>query len=132
MISGIQTQEEKETIVQELEEHTTIWGIVTELAIQAGEGKKKVEIPAIYKHFKRLFSKEASHRFPPSRPWDHTIKLKPDTPDAIPFKVYPMTPTEDKALEEFIQEQYAKGYIRPLKSPYASPFFFIKKRDGKL
>ena len=43
-----------------------------------------------------------------------------------------MTPTEDKALEEFIREQYAKGYIRPLKSPYASPFFFIKKRDGKL
>ena len=43
-----------------------------------------------------------------------------------------MTPTEDKALEEFIREQYEKGYIRPSKSPYASPFFFIKKRDGKL
>ena len=43
-----------------------------------------------------------------------------------------MTPSEDKALEEFIREQYAKGYIRPSKSPYASPFFFIKKRDGKL
>ena len=43
-----------------------------------------------------------------------------------------MTPSEDKALEEFIQEQYAKAYIRPSKSPYASPFFFIKKRDGKL
>ena len=36
-----------------------------ELAIQAGEGKKKVEIPTVYKHFKRLFSKEASNRFPP-------------------------------------------------------------------
>ena len=43
-----------------------------------------------------------------------------------------MTPAEDKALEEFIWEQYEKGYIKPSKSPYASPFFFIKKRDGKL
>ena len=43
-----------------------------------------------------------------------------------------MTQAEDKALEEFIREQYAKGYIQPSKSPYASPFFFIKKRDGKL
>jgi hypothetical protein len=25
-----------------------------------------------------------------------------------------------------------KGYIRPSKSPYASPFFFVRKKDGKL
>ena len=132
VIAGLQTQEEKETIVHELEESTTIRGIATELAIQAGEGKKKVEVPAIYNHFERLFSEEASQRFPPLRPWDHAIELKAETPDAIPCKVYLMTPAEDKALEEFIREQYAKGYIRPSKSPYTSPFFFIKKRDGKL
>ena len=132
VIVNLQSQEEKETIVRELEESTTIQGIATELAIQAGEGKKKVEVPAIYSCFKRLFSEEASQRFPPSHPWDHAIELKAETPDAIPCKVYPMTPAEDKALEEFIWEQYAKGYIRPSKSPYASPFFFIKKRDGKL
>ena len=122
----------KEEIVWELEEYTTIQGIAMELAIQAGEGKKKTKLPAVYDCFKRLFSEEASQRFPPSRPWNHTIDLKPEVPDEIPCKVYPMTPAEDKALEEFIQEQYVKGYIRPSKSPYASPFFFIKKRDGKL
>ena len=132
VIAGLQTHEEKSKIIKELEETTTIRGIATELAIQAGEGKKQVEIPAIYDRFKRLFSEEASQRFPPTRPWDHAIELKTDAPNAIPCKVYPMTPTEDKALEEFIQEQYEKGYIRPSKSPYASPFFFIKKRDGKL
>ena len=52
VIAGLQTQEEKENIVRELEEVTTIRGIATELAIQAGEGKKKVEIPAIYDRFK--------------------------------------------------------------------------------
>ena len=102
VIAGLQTPEEKDDIVRELEETTTIRGIATELAIQAGEGKKKVKIPEVYDRFKRLFSEEASQRFPPSRPWDHAIELKPDVPDAIPCKVYPMTPTEDKALEEFI------------------------------
>ena len=97
-----------------------------------GEGKKKVEIPECYAKFKRLFSEEASHRFPPKRTWDHAIEFKANAPDVIDCKVYPMTLTEDMALEEFIKEQHAKGYIRPSKSPYASPFFFIKKRDGKL
>ena len=128
VIAGIQMQEEKEQIIRKLEESTTIRGIAMELAIQAGEGKKTVKIPAEYDHFKRLFSEEVSQRFPLSRPWDHAIELKPDTPDAIPCKVYPMTPAEDKVLEEFIREQYAKGYIRPSKSPYASPFFFYKEK----
>jgi hypothetical protein len=43
-----------------------------------------------------------------------------------------MTPDEDKALEKFLHEMQNRGYIRPSKSPYASSFFFIKKKDGKL
>ena len=43
-----------------------------------------------------------------------------------------MTRTKDDALDEFINEQLAKGYIRPSISPYASSFFFIKKKDRKL
>jgi hypothetical protein len=43
-----------------------------------------------------------------------------------------MTWVEDEALDLFIDEQLEKGYIHPLKSQYASSFFFIKKKDGKL
>ena len=39
---------------------------------------------------------------------------------------------EDQALVAFLDEQLKKGYIRPSKSPYTSPFFFIKKKDRKL
>ena len=39
---------------------------------------------------------------------------------------------EDKALKKFIKEQMEKGYIQKSKSPYASAFFFIKKKDRKL
>ena len=127
------THEDKLKVVKQLEGQSRVRGIATELAIQAGEGKKKkVEIPPQYAKFKHLFSEEASHHFPPKRTWDHAIEFKPDTPDIIDCKVYPMTQTEDMALEEFIKEQHAKGYIHPSKSPYASSFFFIKKQDGKL
>ena len=39
---------------------------------------------------------------------------------------------EDMALDLWIDEQLEKGYIEPLISLYASSFFFIKKKDGKL
>ncbi len=64
--------------------------------------------------------------------WDHTIDLLPDAPKAIDCKIYPMARGEEDSLQEFIKEQLEKGYIRPSKSPYSSPFFFIKKKDGKL
>ena len=85
--------EDKEEIINQLQEQCTIGGIATELAIQAGEGKKKVEVPPQYAKFKCLFSEEASHRFPPTRAWDHAIDFKPETPDVIDCKIYPMTQT---------------------------------------
>ena len=60
------------------------------------------------------------------------IEFKKGTPDAIDCKVYSMSRTEDEALKEFLEEQLTKGYICPSKSPYASSFFFITKKDGKL
>jgi Reverse transcriptase (RNA-dependent DNA polymerase) len=46
--------------------------------------------------------------------------------------VYPLSLTEDIALQKFIAENLEKGYIRQSKSPYAFPFFFIKKKNGDL
>jgi len=48
------------------------------------------------------------------------------------YKTYNLTPEETKELDSFLDEQLAKGYIRPSKSPMASPFFFVSKKDGKL
>ena len=95
---------------------------------QMGEGK----IPAKYHCHLSVFSEEASHRFPEPCIWDHAIELKPGAPSSIPGRVYQLTQDEQKALLKFVQEQQAKGYICPSKSPYAAPFFFIKKKDGKL
>jgi len=64
--------------------------------------------------------------------WDHTIEFKEGSPDAIDCKVYPLNQTEDQVVWDFIKTELDKGYIRVSKSPYASPFFFIRKKDGKL
>src|SRR6266404_589348 len=126
------TDAAKQRIVNILTEEVAINSISTDLAQQAEQYTTKVEVPEKYHQHARVFSKEAAQRFPPTRPWDHAIELKPETPDVINCKIYPLTQTEDQALVAFLDEQLKKGYIRPSKSPYASPFFFIKKKDGKL
>ena len=103
-----------------------------ELAVAAGQQQTKSQIPIEYQRFAALFSEEESRRFPPQRKCDHAITFKLGAPDSINCKIYPMTRTEDAALDKFIDEQLEKGYIRPSQSPYTSPFFFIKKKDGAL
>ena len=47
-------------------------------------------------------------------------------------KVYPLSSEEQKELDAFLEENLRSGRIRSSKSPMASPFFFVKKKDGKL
>ena len=106
--------------------------LASKLAEQAGTQMGSGKIPAKYQHHIQVFSEEAARWFPEPHIWDHAIKLKPGAPPSIPGKVYQLTQDEQKALLKFVQEQQAKGYIWPSKSPYVAPFFFIKKKDGKL
>ena len=104
----------------------------TELAIKAQQYTKKVEVPVEYQQFAKVFSEQESKRFPPKRAWDHAIEFKRDAPDAVDCKVYPMNRIEDEAIQKFLRDELEKGYIRESKSPYASSFFFVRKKDGKL
>ncbi len=131
-IGRMVTEEAKQRIVDILTGDSTINSILTDLAQQVEQYTAKIDIPEKYKQHAKVFNEEVSQRFPPKRPWDHTIELKLETPDVIDCKIYPLTQEEDKALVTFLDEQLKKGYIRSSKSPYASPFFFIKKKDGKL
>jgi hypothetical protein len=89
-------------------------------------------VPSQYHSHAKVLSEEAAHRFPASREWDHAIDLKPDAPTTLDCKVYPLSPGEDDALQAFLSENLDKGYIHQSKSPYAFPFFFIKKKNGDL
>ena len=91
-----------------------------------------VSVPEQYQAYERVFSEEASHEFPLSRPWDHAIDLKPSAPVALPGKLIPLSQAELVELRAFVKEHRMSGTIRPSKSPYKARFFYIKKKDGKL
>jgi len=87
-------------------------------------------IPPEYHEYLDVFDEKTADRFPKSRVWDHKIEMKPGfEPKA--FSAYKLTPEECKQQELFVRENLKKGYIRPSKSPMASPFFFISKKDGR-
>jgi hypothetical protein len=89
-------------------------------------------IPQEYRRHLKVFSETQAQRLPPDWPWNHAIDLKPDALSSIRGRIYPLTQLENKALKKHLKQQLAKGYIRPSKSPYAAPFFFIKKKNRTL
>jgi hypothetical protein len=89
-------------------------------------------VPEPYRDFAKVFSEEESHRLPKHQPWDHAIDLEPNAVTHWKVKSYPMSPAEQVELDKWLEENLAKGYLQPSKSPMASPVFFIKKKDGKL
>ena len=108
----------------------------TELAQKANQDKPKRTfeeiVPEEYRQYSKVFSESESERLPEHKPYDHGIDLKPDAPETLRSKVYPMPPNEQEELDRFLEENLRKGYIVPSKSPMASPVFFVKKKDGKL
>jgi hypothetical protein len=65
------------------------------------------------------------------RPWDHAIDLTPGF-KPVNCKTYPLSPQEQEHLKGFIDENLHTRRIIPSFSLMASPFFFVKKKDGKL
>jgi hypothetical protein len=110
-------------------------GIAMELAIK--ENKKKADlpveklIPEDLHNFLDVFDDNKANQFPESNVWDHKIDMKEGF-EPKSFKNYNLTPEKQKELDKFLDEILEKGYIRPSQSPQASPFFFVKKKDGRL
>ncbi|KAL0194378.1 hypothetical protein M9458_012674, partial [Cirrhinus mrigala] len=100
-------------------------------SIESPETQVKVTIPAHYLDLKEVFSKAKATQLSPHRPWDCAIDL---LQNAMPpkSKVYPLSRTEDQAIEEYINEALDSGYIRPSTSPAVAGFFFVSKKDGGL
>ena len=88
-------------------------------------------VPEAYHDFDDVFSKDAFNTLPPRKPWDHTIDLIPraDLPQSCTF---PLSPAEQRKLDEFLKENLANSRIQPSKSPVGALVFFVKKKDGSL
>ncbi len=117
-----------------------------DIAIERAKEKTKKTydelVPAQYRDFPDVFTDTTFNELPPNRPWDHAIELRkiPDPanpermvdPEPVSGKIYNLSPSEQQALDVFLEENLATGRIRPSKSPWGAPFFFVKKKDGKL
>ena len=88
-------------------------------------------VPAQYHDFRDVFSKEAFDELPPWKPWDHAIDLMPRA--ELPCsQMFPLSPTEQMELDDFLCKNLVNGHIHPSKSPMGAPVFFVKKKDGSL
>ncbi|ESK82116.1 reverse transcriptase-rnase h-integrase [Moniliophthora roreri MCA 2997] len=86
-------------------------------------------LPPYLSDYMDRFEKKKAERFPPSRPYDHAIDLKPDFKPRD-CKIYSLSPKEQIEQDKFLDENLQKGYIQPSKSPMASPFFFVAKKEA--
>ncbi|KAK1803223.1 hypothetical protein P4O66_021227 [Electrophorus voltai] len=75
--------------------------------------------------------KHLGNRRPPHRPYDMAINLLlgSSPPRGCLFS---LSGPERQAMDEYIQESLALGFIRPSTSPAGAGFFFVGKKDGGL
>ena len=78
-----------------------------------------------------LTSQTYSLKLPPHCHYDHTIDLQPTFTPRI-AKIYPLNPAKLQICKEFVDEHLKTGRIVLFKSPQASLFFFVPKKDGSL
>ena len=83
------------------------------------------------KDFEDVFSEKTHEKLPPHHPYNHIIDLKPSFTLKI-AKVYPLNPQEMETCKAFVEEHLKTGCIIQSKSPQASPFFFVPKKDSTL
>ncbi len=110
--------------------------MVNDLVAKANTEKKvrmfEEIVPDWCRDFKDLFDKDNFDELLELKPWDHAIELIPNANANLDCKVYPLSHAEQEELDKFLNEKLSSGRIQPFKSPMALPFFFIKKKDGKL
>lgn len=86
-------------------------------------------VPPEYADLMEVFSKTKAPQLPPHRPSDCAIELLPDTTPPR-GRLFPLSEPEANAMKSYIEEELAKGFIRPSTSPAAAGFFFVGKKEG--
>jgi len=95
------------------------------------EDHRKIEkiVPRRFLKWRKVFRKVESERMPIRKVWDHTIDLK-ETFKLRKGRIYPLSKNEREEVQNFVEDQLRKRYIRPSKSPQMSPVFFVGKKNG--
>lgn len=84
-----------------------------------------------YRKHRKLFQEELETGLPAHSQFDHHIPLKEGQHPKF-HRIYPLNRVQEAALEEYLEENLRKGYIRPSTSPAGYPILFVLKKDGRL
>jgi len=95
------------------------------------EDHRKIEkiVPRRFLKWRKVFRKVESERMLIRKVWDHTIDLK-ETFKLRKGRIYPLSKNEREKVQNFVEDQLRKRYIRPSKSPQMLPVFFVGKKNG--
>jgi Reverse transcriptase (RNA-dependent DNA polymerase) len=89
------------------------------------------EIPEAYREFADVFSEEESSTLAGHGSHDLAIELQEGKEP--PFgPLYKFSELELAELRRYIEENLARGFIRPSRSSAGAPILFAKKKDGSL
>ena len=96
--------------------------------IEEDHRKIKEIVPRKFLKWKKVFGKVELERMPMRKVWDHAIDFK-ETFKPQKGKIYSLSKNEREKVQNFVEDQLRKGYIRLSKSPQTSPVFFVGKKD---
>jgi len=119
--------EEEEKIIQWAIDNKEDWG--REKKIEENHRKIEEMVPKRFLKWRKVFRKVESERMPKRKIWDHAIDLK-EMFKPRKGRIYPLSKNERKEVQNFVEDQLRKEYIRPSKSPQMLPVFFVGKKDG--
>ena len=119
------TLEEKKMVRWAMEDKED-WGRDEEVEVD----HKKIEemVPKRFLKWRKVFGKVELERIPTRKIWDHTIDLK-ETFKLWKGRIYSLSKNKRDKVQNFVNNQLRKGYIRPSKSPQTLPVFFVNKKD---
>jgi hypothetical protein len=86
-------------------------------------------LPPQFASFADVFQKANADKLPPHRSYDCAIDLLPD--QQPPYgQIYSLSPDEEKLVQEYLDENIKKGFIRKSTSSAGAPIFFVDKEKG--
>lgn len=88
-------------------------------------------IPPEYADFADVFDKAKADSLPEHRDFDMKIELEEGKSPPL-SRIYPLSPKEQQALREWLDENIANGFVSPSNSPHGAPILFVPKKDGSL
>ena len=99
-----------------------------EKEVAADHRKIKEIVPQKFLKWKKIFGKVESERMLTRKVWDHTIDLK-EIFKPKKGRIYLLFKNKKEEVQNFIEDQLRKGYIRLSKSPQILLVFFVSKKD---